>query len=124
MKPTGKDADGNRIPPQQAERHDLGAHLTLIKLIAKGDAENTLTDTDLSNLSEEGILRVFVLPDQSTFKASADTEKAKKEKRLKAVFGQFGTELSGRKRFTNENTYARIEAELDRQEEEGVEEID
>ena len=104
---------------------NLGKHLTLIKEIAKGEKENTLLpDTDLSNLSEDQILRVFVKHDQSSSQASAKSEKAEKKKKLKAVFGQFGTELSSRKRFTNERTYARIEASLERDEEEGVEEMD
>jgi len=57
MKPTPKD--------QPKAKHDLGHHLELIKQIAARTVENTLDDTDLTGMTENPILRVFIKFDQS-----------------------------------------------------------
>ena len=95
-----------KIPKKTGKDHDLGKHLELIVKISKGEEENTLTDTDLSGMSEDEILMEFVKIDNSLTLASSDRAREEHKKRLQSVFEVVGTDLSTRSRYSSERTYA------------------
>ena len=103
---------------------NLGEHLTTIKNISKKNAPNTLNDVDVSGITEGEILREFVKLDQCISYANQQTKEDTKAKKLKAIFGIIGTDISNHQRFTSAQAYS-IDDESDEEdleEEEVVEE--
>ena len=115
---------------KKGAKADLGAHLEAIKTISKDEKKNnTISDTDLSELSEDEIVKHFVRHEESQFHASSNGKKESDKKKLQAVFKHFGTDLSTRARFTSEYTYdcataAKENASKEDDNEEGEEEAE
>lgn len=102
----GKSKNQIITKPKKECKYDLGKHLTLIKNISLRKAKNTIDDTDLTGMTENAILRVFIKFDRSVSQASRVKKDDDKKKKLKAVFGLFGTDPSTRQRYTAEYAYA------------------
>ena len=103
---------------------NLGEHLTTIKNISKGKAPNTLNDVDVSGMSEGEILREFVKLDQCISYANKQTKEDTKAKKLKAVFGIIGTDISSHQRFISAQAYSSDEEDLEEGEEDFLKEWD
>ena len=121
--PAAWEVGKTRMMQPTGEKFDFGAHTELIKKIAKKEVENTLNDTDLSNLTENDILKMFVRYDRSVAHESAAENDRTDKAKLQKIFKIFGTTPSTRKRFTAESTYARGESRLNRADEEGDEDL-
>ena len=64
----------------------IGVHLATIRSIAKGKAGNDLNDTDLSNMTEDEIMREFVHADRSANLAKLKKEIQDQHARLEAIY--------------------------------------
>ena len=64
----------------------IGVHLATIRSIAKGKAGNDLNDTDLSNMTEDEIMREFVHANRSANLAKLEKEIQDQHARLEAIY--------------------------------------
>ena len=73
----------------------IGKYLDLVKLIAKGKAENTF-DVNLDDMTENEILQVFVCADKSAKLAQLQDEVANQWKRMEDIFNSAASTISPR----------------------------
>ena len=82
-----KDATGAKI--------DLGAHLLLIKKIAKSNEKtNEINDVDLTGKTEDEALHEFIKLRESEVHTAKLSVKENDNEKIQAIFGHFGTDLS------------------------------
>ena len=91
---------------KKGNKIDLGAYLVRIKELAKSEEKNNdIDDEDVSDKSEDYILRKFIKFGESQHHSNSASKKEEEKEKIQKIFDYFSTDLSKRARFTTERTY-------------------